>query len=49
MEDEILFSVEDHAGTLMLNRPEVRNAFGDHTRKLLFDQLMIAENNRKVR
>lgn len=49
MEKEILFSLEDHVGTITLNRPEVRNAFGDNTRKLLLEELVSAESNPEVR
>lgn len=49
MEKEILFSLEDHVGTITLNRPEVRNAFGDNTRKLLLEELVSAESNPEIR
>lgn len=49
MEAEILFDVAEHVGTITLNRPEVRNAFGDDTRKLLLEKLISAENNPGVR
>lgn len=49
MEKEILFGVEDYVGTITLNRPEARNAFGDNTRKLLLEELVSAENNPAVR
>lgn len=49
MENEILFSLEEHVATITLNRPQVRNAFGDNTRKLLLDELISAEDNPQVR
>ena len=49
VEKEILFKLEDHVGTITLNRPDVRNAFGDNTRQLLLDELISAENDPEVR
>ena len=49
MNAEVLYEVNNNVGTITLNRPEVMNAFGDHTRPLLLEKLTAAEADTNVR
>ena len=48
-DDTILFELSDGIATIMLNRPDARNAFEDGMREALFERLEECANDQAVR